>query len=978
MPIRSRNHRSSYLWMVLLLGVLNSGSVRADEAVVTTLADFEDNSIAMSINDVDRLRATDCSVGLASIPARGQNALIVEISATKSDAAVACDLRFRLATPFQQADRVATYVWLKQGEVDLAFRVSDSTGHIFETARQTIKDHNRWVRVVADLSANNLIPVRTEGSAVTAPDRKLGWPIQILGYRICSHGIGRQAVYLDDLEIEHRTDGAGILRGEFKLDHPTHTYKPGALVKAAVVLENNSRRRALPLNVQLEWLRSDGSELTKSNMSINLPASGESYRSRQPVDFSQTIDAPGLYRLAARVSGSGWSSPARFETTIAVTYSNRALPRGRATFFGLQTNLMREPPTDQLLELEIARELGAQMLALETPWRMIEPRPGIFELDQLDALIKQITQRDMAAMVVLTEPPNWLAEDPGEAWEQQAVLFETLTSRYGERIVAYQPYASAVEQPGPEEMSAAAELRKRVSAIRSGVEICPPALRITSGVTAAPGEFAASGAYETSGDVAEALTALDAYAATAGQGWTSQQRWFHRAAAMPGYGVTQDAVAILRHYVHAAAQGVGGVVWFDLRDDTSDPRYPEQMRGLFKRDFSPKIPVLGYTNAVGMLNGLVYAGALPGTPAEYDSALFVGGTRQVAVLFPKPNRCMPGVLTPYQVVAGDLGVFDFDRRFEPLLLSEAPPLALAHQTPFFLMLDSQRAQSDPKIGLARPWLRVPETVYCSEEATFRIELDAPMRLQRSYLQIQLPPESPVDSSLATRALRGEQGTTHSFDVTLKRIGESDFEPVTLTIRLRLEGQVIQVPVRVAPLREVLADKPGQKISAAEFTIGRLASSIQKKEAAQDAPVLHATYQNRKLLIGVELPANVPPDAKLKLGLAVENAERHAEITIAGLTEKPRLSPGPGTTAEQIQAWRCEIVEGGNLGSGLCTISLPARVLELNKFEPGTQLLLAVRYEEPATDAWSVARILEWGRGLDGSRVTTGYNWLRLQ
>ena len=108
-------------------------------------------------------------------------------------------------------------------------------------------------------------------------------------------------------------------------------------------LENISRQRALPLSVQLAWRRADGTELNTTRASLNLPASGAEYRSRQPVDFSQRIYEPGLYRLEARVYGPGWIMPA-LQTTIAVTYTNRALPRGRATFFGIQTNLLREPP----------------------------------------------------------------------------------------------------------------------------------------------------------------------------------------------------------------------------------------------------------------------------------------------------------------------------------------------------------------------------------------------------------------------------------------------------------------------------------------------------------------------------------------------------------------------------------------------------------------------------------------------------------
>ncbi|MBU0616344.1 MAG: beta-galactosidase [Planctomycetes bacterium] len=977
--------RVHFVFVALLLGLFFvAAGARGDEPVVTTLADYEDDSVAASIANAENVPATDCRVSATAIPARGQRSLVVEIGATQRNASAACDLRFRLATPFRQADRVATYAWISQGSVDLAFRVRDATGQVFETPLLPLNTRNRWVRLVADLAAKELEPVGSPGSVTTAPTSELAWPIQIQGYRIRAHAIGRQTVYLDDLEVEHRVSGAGMLRGEFKLDHPTHIYEPGALVRAAIVLENISRERALPLSVHMAWLRGDASELKAASAPVNLPASGADYRSRQPVDFSQRIADPGLYRLVARVRGPRWTTPAVFETTIAVSYPNRSLPRGRATFFGVQTNLMREPAADQLLEIDMAREIGVQLLALETPWRVIEPKPGLFDFTALDSLINRITQRDIAAMLVLTDPPDWLATRTADLWERQAAVFEALARRYGERISAYQPVPREPGRLSDADVAALARIEPRLTAVRPNIEICTPPILIPSdNPTAAdlptlPPDSGLQLAFETTGNSTAAIEALEEFARAHELDWTARHRWFHRAEPLADSGALHDAFAMLHHYVRGAREGVAGVVWYDLRDDTSDTRFPELMRGLAQRDFSPKSPLLGFANTVGMLHGLLYVGKVPGTPEEFDSALFIGGQRQVAVLCPKPNRILPAVVAPYQLVDGRLAVFDFDRRLRPLTVSSAPPLAETHHNPFFIILDALRAQATPQIGLARPWLRVPMSLYCGVEATLVIELDTPIDLRRSYLQVILPPNAPIESSVSSRALRAEAGKTLSFDVKLTRTGEQDLEPVALTIRVWLEGVSLTVPVTIHPLLNVWPVKSSQEVTDTRFALGHLSPTGSDEEESAFSVALHAAYQDRKLRVAVALPPDAPPDATLHLGLTIEGAETHAEVCIETPAQHPKLLPARGTTRDQVEGWRCHWVKGEKPAASFCDVTIPARALGIPEFAPETRLLLAARYVQPQPGGGTAPLILEWGQGLGGRQSTTGYRWLQLR
>lgn len=981
----------------------------ADEPVVTTVADYEDESVAAYIDDVRNVLAEDCRARLVAIPARGQRALMVEIGATRPGASVACDLRFRLTTAFEQLDRVATHAWINEGQVALSFRLRDAADRVFETPPTTLRARHRWVRIVAELS-DGLRMVSGPVADEPGPARPQ-WPLEVLGYRVSAQRIGRQTVYLDDLEVEHRVAGSAILRGEFRLDTPTHIYEPGALVRAALVLENRSPRLALPLTVELSWLRLDGSRLATAQSWLNLPARGSDYRSRQPVDFSRQLSEPGLYRLQARVSNVTWPTPAEFDTAVAVTWSNRGLPRGRATFFGVQTNLLSEPPADQMLELEIAKEIGAQLVALQTPWRLIEPRPGRFDFAALDGVIDRAAERDMAAMIVLAEPPPWLPGSPSERWERQAALLEALTSRYGRRVVAYQTVGldQPTGQPTATELAAAARLQQQLAAVQPHIEVYAPPIRIPAGERELPALLAAGencGArlgFLTTGDSPTALARLAEAARGAKLHWQPTQRWFHHDAKLPGVGGPGEAVAVLRHYVEAAAAGVSGLVWFDLRDDTSDPRHPERMRGLLRRDFSPKAALLGFANAVGMLNGLLYAGRLSGTPDEFDSALFIGGNRQVAVLFPRPNRILPAVLAPRALVPGELGAAELDRRPRALTRSIAGTLLPTSTSPLFITLDTWRAQSEPRLILARPWLRLPSVLPCGQQASLRIELDAPVDLRRSYVKLILPDDAPVRSSLSARRLRANAGETVTLEATLTRRAQLPFEPTELLVHLSLEGDTMRFPVRLQPLYGVQPCAASAAIAAAPYLIDYIATAGDPPAAGLTPPgwarpgegtklrmALYAAYDERYLHLALGVPEvsegssaagtdrtfDVSSQARVQLGMAVADDDFHARVRIDDPFGHPRVSAQRGTDPRRVEGWRCRRVEVPGSGAA-CQVSVPRWSLPLGDASEGRHLLVAVRFEDPRPPSGGPAVVLEWEGGVGGSPKTWGYRWLKL-
>jgi hypothetical protein len=955
----------------------------ADEPVITVLSDFEDDSVAVRIADVHNLLKSDCSITTTPIPARGQRALKLQIGATVRDASLGCALRFRLATPFQSADRIATYCWINGGAVRLAFRIRDAGGQLFETEPTLVDQAHRWVRVVEDVSAISLRPL---GVPDDARPPQLKWPIQIEGYRIGVTRVGRQVVFLDDLEVEHRVPDVQVVRADFRFDEPTHLYQPGSVVRAAVALENCSRTRALRLNVRLRWLQSDGTEFEREQATINLPASGSDYRSRQSVDFSQRIIEPGFYRLVARVRDARWSTDAHFETSISVQPSNRALPRGRETFFGVRANLLREPLVDQRLEIDLAREIGAQLFVLETPWSLVEPEPQHFEFEGLQEIVDQLVHRDIAVMLAVTDPPAWLPDDADERLRHQALFIEATASRFGQRVQYYEAHDISGLEPGGSGSDRGSHLERiretvqqRVDATRSRAEVYAPPVSISGNpeplrMAAAPARLI----LRTSGDTREALESLERFAAKNDWSWKPTHRWMHQAKPTSDPGSLLDAVAVLRYCVRAAERGVGGIIWFDLRDDTNDPRHLEAMRGMVRRDYSPKTPLLGFASAVGMLHGLRYLGPLPGTPEEFDSYLFLGGPRQVAVLFPKPGRILPAALTPVRGVEGNFTFLDFERRERPVLRSDAPPLVVSQPRPAFLVFDMPRIDNEPQIALAPAWLRAPGTVLCGRQCQFEVQVTAPLDLERSYIRLIIPNQAPVESAFSARRVRADAGDLVRFPITLIRTTAESFKPFEITVRFSLEGQVLDLPIRVRPVTAIPALSEDQTPHDAAYRVARLTQvngDTLRAGTTDDGPALYAGYTARELVLRITRVPNLARDAVLECGIAAPDSARPIQARVQSPWDTPELAPLHGTPAESLAGWKVRALSGDE-GLRFCELRVPAARLGLESLRAGQHLYVSLAVRERGRILFE-PRVWTFGGEVGSNYSISEYEWIRL-
>lgn len=942
---------------------------------MTILADFEDPSVEPTITQTRNVLASDCALRVTAVPARGHGSLAVEIGASKPDTSVAVDFIYREALRHNAARKVAVWAWLNEGQMSVALRLRDARGQIYETPPLPVGQSRRWVLLQADANPDTLIGPESAGPLQT--------PFVLIGCRVQTPRLGRQTIFLDDLHIVQDAAPHELVLGRFffgQSEERPRIFEIGERVDTAVLIENQSRQKALDLTVDLAWLRPDGSVLRQRTGKMSLPPAGLDFRSRQKTEFSQTLPDPGLYRLVARVRAPGWTTPAVFETTVAATPVASRLSRGQSRLFGLYSNLLREPELDRQLELRVARDVGANMLAVEVPWASLEPHAGDFKVTALADILKPLAQDSIAVLLCLTTPPEWAPKDGAARDQALTKLLKRLGERFGRQAERFMLGADVLGT------SAVAEQLARLTALRSGVDakqvvLLPPPVDVADVAQAktvagyVKQQPTLPLMFRVRGTVDRALGALEQYRAAGDFAWQAQHVWWYETPPLTNLGTDADAQAVLNLYLHALQSGVGSLVWVELRDDDNDPADLASQRGLVTRDFSPKTTLLGYVTASGEFTGHTYAGPALLNSDKLDAALLIGGSRQVAILWPRPNRILPAALAVRTLREGELQVTDVTRRRQTLLESTAAPLLPLGPEPQFVMLTFPQPDSKPQLLLEPAWIDAPGTVLCGAAGTeFTINIRPPLTVTRGYMQLDVAKDAPLKVSPAASALKVEAGEVAPFTIQVTpQKGFADSAGVTVPVRVSLGSGPVTLPIRILPLGRVPACPGGAnaELGTATPPSGRRPSAGVKFSGcfAGDTLQLTATIEDDR----ITPPRPQATGDRLVLGVALEDHDPILEYAVALGAQPPTIAPF-GAGDETVALPR--IAVDGTGKTRTVRVEIAAQALGTAKLAPGPHVLLAARYEDDDADGFP-AMPLTWGAGMDGSHSSAGFRWFEL-
>ncbi|RMF79591.1 MAG: hypothetical protein D6744_09015, partial [Planctomycetota bacterium] len=523
-----------------------------------------------------------------------------------------------------------------------------------------------------------------------------------------------------------------------------------------------------------------------------------------------------------------------------------------------------------------------------------------------------------------------------------------LNARFGKRVESFQALRFPGDQRTGKEIADA--LGRKLSQTGRAVTIVPPATPIDR---AAAGEF-----ISTSGDPTAALDAMRSRGLL--RDGSAPPRWEHRAFPIDDSGTPADAETIFLAYIDAARSGVGGLVWYDLRDDSDDPRRPQDRIGLLRRDFSPRTTALGFATAVGMLAGLRYAGEVDGAPEAFDSALFLSATRQVAVLIPRLDAELPAVLAPVATVAGEFAAYDFSRQARPMIRSSAPPLAPTSTRPMFIAFQPARATTERVLSLGRPWLRAPRAVSMDRSAECVLTLTAPFDLsrRRSYLRLVLPQDVAVESSLRVTRLDLKEGESKTITARLTRSSDDPLDAFQAEWRLVLEGEPIELPMFVTPRKSIRHTTNDRQLLSSDS----LLATMRAVDGDPDESVaIYAGYDADRLRLAAASPENVAPNATLHILIGLPGRSEPLRIDIESAWSQPRLAfPGSAQNAPPPVAVRAARIADREF----CIIELDAKAAGRPRWQAGDSLGVAVRIQEPSLSTILPGRRFQYGAGFD--------------
>lgn len=306
-------------------------------------------------------------------------------------------------------------------------------------------------------------------------------------------------------------------------------------------------------------------------------------------------------------------------------------PAGAAQFdarLGVNDHVLRDEHS-----LDIARDAGFKLVRLDLRWQRVE-RNGEYRFEQADRILNAFESRGLGALAILDYGhPQHGGETPQTADDIAAY------ARYAEAVAMHfkghkiryeiwnEPNLARFWKPRPDADAYTALLRQAVAAIRRA----DPSAPISTGGVAnfdlaflsrmlhsgSAAEVNAIGIhpYRDSGPetvVSELLTLRRMIDGTLGQRveiWSTE--WGYSSARI---GVDRQAVLAVRQALTLWAFGLPLAIWYDLRDDGTDPRNPEHNFGLLDSGGREKPAMAAIRTLAKAASGRTYAGLVRDVP----------------------------------------------------------------------------------------------------------------------------------------------------------------------------------------------------------------------------------------------------------------------------------------------------------------------------------------------------------------------------
>ncbi|MBN8526441.1 MAG: beta-galactosidase, partial [Planctomycetes bacterium] len=446
--------------------------------------------------------------------------------------------------------------------------------------------------------------------------------------------------------------------------NPAGLVAPGREADAALVIANPGGQ---PAEVALAGTITafDGSTLPLS-YSGTVAAGGEA-RIAIPLATMRR----GHHSLAWKLTGAGASQ----DGTASLVYARPAGPgQDPAGFrYGLCSHPARAKPPIQEREMQTASQIGIGTMRIGVDWNGLEPKPGEWKWERLDALLDLTEKYRMqvqtglsfcamhgATPATMAAYEQAAAEKRKNAWhiwsrnmpreDAWRTYVRAIAERYKDRIAIWEVW-NEPDLEGFWKGSTDDYIRLLRMSHEELKRVKPDAVVMSggfAGVGSHPGHRLNPGLQERV--LAEASDAFDIHAYHGHGTFMSfvqsvdgelarirarmpQPRplYFNETAMHSKFGTERlQAVSLVKKLPFARARGAVGFTWYDLRNDGTDPSDAEHNYGLVSIDFQPKAVYAAYNELIARMRGTRYLGQLDFGPGRY-AYVFAGGGRRLMV-----------------------------------------------------------------------------------------------------------------------------------------------------------------------------------------------------------------------------------------------------------------------------------------------------------------------------------------------------------
>jgi hypothetical protein len=409
-----------------------------------------------------------------------------------------------------------------------------------------------------------------------------------------------------------------------------------------------------------EALRTDAGNLTLAwearDLADRTVARGESRFTGNPLTIRFTPREPGILYVWAELRDETGKVVTQTDTRAAIFTPRKTPVAETPIVWAVSAHLGGLSPRDLAREVEIMRMTGFAACRFDLTWSRVQPEANVYNWETYDRIFAEFVRNGVRPLPLIAYGTKWATTgDPNaKDWHEwhnapprtdaYTGFLRSVVGRYGK----YTKYWEIWNEPDIAFwLGTAEQYAELFNASVQTIRAADPQAKVMNGgfsetkrrpdfipqflslITSRPDIYA----YHSHGPLPNLVRAAeDTQGYLKKAGWDGVAIWLNEAGFSSTRGATeaQQAMALVKKMTYAPAVGATGYVWYDLRNDGTDPNENEHNFGLLRNDFIPKAGLVAANTTMTALEGKRFLKRLDLGQGRYG-LLFAKGNEQTLV-----------------------------------------------------------------------------------------------------------------------------------------------------------------------------------------------------------------------------------------------------------------------------------------------------------------------------------------------------------